>query len=146
MNEPTLYDELGAETGLRYLVERFYFYMDTIPSVKPIREMHPQDLTEVKEKLFCFLSGWSGGPALFVERYGHPMLRARHLPFPIDKSARDMWLQCMLLAIEDLATEIDLEEMKAYELLQAFMRIADHMRNKAEPSVNEPGEPSPSAP
>lgn len=127
-NEQSLYQVLGGEAGLRHLVERFYHYMDTKPEVRQIRDMHQADLTSAKEKLFYFLSGWTGGPPLFAQHYGHPMLRARHLPFAIDKQARDMWLQCMLLALEDM----ELDEGVRYFLMDSFLKIADHMRNQHE--------------
>lgn len=123
--EKSLYEALGAETGLRNLVDRFYHHMDTLEDVKGIREMH-KDLEDAKEKLFCFLSGWSGGPALFHERYGHPMLRRRHFPFSIGKSERDQWMLCMLKAIDD----VGLEEPISTELAIALYRVADHMRNR----------------
>lgn len=121
-----LYDRLGGEAGLRKLVDRFYFHMDHLPEAQPIRAMHGDDLAQVKEKLFCFLSGWAGGPPLFHERYGHPMLRARHLPFAIDKSARDQWLLCMLHALEDVGVQDPLR----FFLMDEFLKVADHMRNR----------------
>ena len=63
------------------LVDRFYDLMDETPEFYVIRKLHPQDLAGSREKLFMFLSGWLGGPPLYVEKHGHPMLRARHLPF-----------------------------------------------------------------
>ena len=83
--------EQGMET-LRNLVETFYDIMDSDPKAQPIRAMHPADLTSAREKLFMFLTGWTGGPQLYIERYGHPMLRKRHLPFAVDESARDQWM------------------------------------------------------
>ncbi len=88
--------------------------------------MHPSDLKSSAEKLFLFLSGWSGGPQLFVEKFGHPRLRARHLPFAIGKVERDQWMMCMLLAVEDVGI---VEPVKS-ELLGAFLNLADHMRNQ----------------
>lgn len=134
--EPTLYEILGGEAGVRRLVERFYFHMDTRPEVREIRVMHHADLSGAKEKLFMFLSGWMGGPPLFAERYGHPRLRARHLPFKINKQARDQWMQCMLHALED----IGLEETPRYFLLDAFLKLADHMRNQPESESPAEGE------
>ncbi|HSH98935.1 MAG TPA: group II truncated hemoglobin, partial [Methyloradius sp.] len=98
-NKSTFYELLGgAENGtenIRKLVETFYDLMDTDPKAKPIRAMHPADLTSAREKLFMFLTGWTGGPQLYIERYGHPFLRKRHMPFAIDESARDQWMYCM---------------------------------------------------
>lgn len=134
MEEPkSLYEVLGGEAGLRRLVDRFYHHMDTLEETQVIRAMH-KDLDDSKEKLFCFLSGWSGGPALFHERYGHPMLRRRHFPFSIGRSERDQWMLCMINAIED----VGLPEPVRTELAVALYRVADHMRNRAE--TDEQGE------
>ena len=77
------YEILGGADGLRALVDRFYDLMDELQEAETIRALHAPDLTEAREKLFLFLSGWTGGPSLYIEKYGHPRLRARHLPFPI---------------------------------------------------------------
>jgi hemoglobin len=88
--------------------------------------MHAKDLRVSKEKLFMFLSGWLGGPQLYMEKYGHPRLRQRHMPFAIDSSARDQWLLCMRRAMED----VGLEEGLRQQLEAAFFKTADFMRNK----------------
>ena len=76
MNElNSLYNLIGGEMGLRALVNRFYDIMDSSPEAKDIRAFHAKSLNHSREKLFMFLSGWSGGPALYVEKYGHPRLR-----------------------------------------------------------------------
>src|SRR5689334_12758196 len=92
MAEPTLYDLLGGADGLRALVDRFYDQMDTAPEATHVRALHPASLEGSREKLFLFLSGWSGGPPLYIERYGHPRLRMRHNPFSIGVRERDEWL------------------------------------------------------
>ncbi|MGE0079796.1 MAG: group II truncated hemoglobin [Thiohalomonadaceae bacterium] len=122
------YERVGGEEGVRRLVERFYAHMDSLPEAQDIRRMHPEDLAESREKLFLFLSGWFGGPQLYLERYGHPKLRARHMPFPIGTAERDQWMLCMRRAMED----IGLPEALRDELEQAFYRTADFMRNRAE--------------
>ena len=83
MVELSPYERLGGEQAVRRLVDRFYDLMDTLPEAAGIRALHPEDLTDSREKLFMFLSGWLGGPPLYQMQYGHPRLRARHLPFPI---------------------------------------------------------------
>lgn len=130
--EKTLYENMGGENGIRRLVERFYHHMDSLAETKAVRDMH-RDLAVSKEKLFCFLSGWSGGPQLFIERYGHPMLRARHLPFSIGNAERDQWLHCMRLAISDVGYPAPLDR----ELMNAFGRVADHMRNRSESETGD---------
>jgi hemoglobin len=122
------YDLLGGETAVRRLVDRFYDLMDTVPEYHVIRKLHPQDLAGSREKLYLFLSGWLGGPGLYVEKYGHPMLRARHLPFSIGIAERDAWLACMLQAMEDEGVADGLR----MGLLNAFSGTADWMRNRQE--------------
>jgi hemoglobin len=104
----TPYELLGGEAALRRMIDRFYDLMDTVPEYYGIRKLHPPDLNGSRNKLFMFLSGWLGGPQLYVEKYGHPMLRARHLPFAIGIAERDAWLACMLQAMEDSSVEIGL--------------------------------------
>lgn len=115
----------GAET-LRNLVEAFYDVMDSDPKAAPIRAMHAADLTSAREKLFMFLMGWTGGPQLYIERYGHPMLRKRHLPFAIDESARDQWMYCMIRAMHQQGFEDGLMT----KLAEQLYGVADFMRNQ----------------
>lgn len=128
MKEQTPYDALGGEAGLRRLVDRFYDYMDSAKQATDVRQMHASSLRVSREKLFLFLSGWLGGPDLYVQKYGHPRLRRRHLPFAIGKKERDQWMYCMRKALDD--TPID-EAMKQ-RLEHAFAATADHMRNQPE--------------
>jgi hemoglobin len=120
------YMKLGGEAGIRQLVRYFYQAMDTLSSAKPIRKMHAADLSEAEEKLYLFLSGWLGCPSLYMEKHGHPRLRARHLPFKISDKERDQWLQCM----ESALTKMDIEKPMHDELMQAFFNTADFMRNQ----------------
>jgi hemoglobin len=120
------YQRLGGEAALRRLVDRFYELMDTLPEATQIRAMHPEDLMVSRDKLFMFLSGWLGGPSLYIERFGHPRLRARHLPFPVDSAARDQWLLCMNTALTE---QVDDDLLRSH-LMDAFFRTADHMRNQ----------------
>ncbi len=122
------YERLGGEATVRRLVDRFYVLMDTLPEAQDIRRMHPQDLGESADKLFMFLSGWLGGPQLYVEKHGHPRLRQRHMPFTIGSAERDQWMLCMHRAMEDIGVPDDLRT----ELEQALFRTADFMRNKSE--------------
>lgn len=126
MSSATTYERLGGSHGLRRLVDRFYDLMSELPEARGILELHPQDLTESRDKLYKFLSGLYGGPSLYIEQYGHPMLRARHLPFPIGESERDQWLLCMNRAVDELVEDAVLAE----HLKHNFFRTADHMRNR----------------
>jgi len=121
----TVYERLGGEAGLRRLVDRFYDLMDSLPEAERIRALHPTDLTSSREKLYLFLSGWLGGPSLYIARYGHPRLRARHLPFPIGEAEGEAWLLCMERAL----AEFDLDHELRAELLHTLRQTADHMRN-----------------
>jgi hemoglobin len=123
------YAILGGEAAVRRLVDRFYDLMDEAPELYVIRKLHPQDLSGSRDKLFMFLSGWLGGPPLYVEKHGHPMLRARHLPFPIGSAERDAWMACMKQAMEECGVE---EGMRRW-LLNSLSGTADWMRNRQEP-------------
>ncbi len=120
--KPTPYEQMGGDKPVRQLVDRFYDLMDEKEDVKPLRDLHAKSLRISREKLFLFLSGWLGGPQLYVEKYGHPMLRRRHLPFAIDASQRDQWLDCMNIALDE-----QVEEPLRTELKASFFKVADHM-------------------
>lgn len=119
------YQRIGGEEKVRALVQRFYQLMDELPEAYGIRKMHAADLQGANDKLFKFLSGWMGGPQLFVNEYGHPMLRRRHLPFAIGDAERDQWLLCMNQALSEVVENAAFRE----ELSVAFAKVADHMRN-----------------
>ena len=127
----TLYDQVGGADGLRRLVDRFYTLMDTLPEAWDVRRLHADDLSNSSEKLFMFLSGWLGGPPLYIERFGHPRLRARHLPFSIGARERDQWMLCMR---EAMLSQLADEALRT-NLLGALGALADHMRNRAEPET-----------
>jgi len=91
-----------------------------------IRKLHAADLQGATDKLFKFLTGWMGGPQLYVDQYGHPMLRRRHMPFAIGDTERDQWLLCMNHALDDVVEDPELRQ----ELSAAFAKVADHMRNR----------------
>lgn len=120
------YDSIGGAVTVRALVHRFYQIMDELPETYGIRKMHAQDLQHSEDKLFKFLSGWMGGPQLYVEEYGHPMLRRRHLPFTIGNAERDQWLLCMKQALQEVVKD----ETSCKQLYTAFAGVADHMRNQ----------------
>ena len=126
----SLYDLLGGEPEathkIREIVEAFYDVMDSDEKAKTIRLMHPEDLSSSREKLFMFLTGWTGGPQLYTDRYGHPFLRRRHLPFKIGEEERDQWIYCMTKGMLNLK----MEEEKIKALLNALYPIADFMRNQ----------------
>ncbi len=123
---PTLYDRLGGEDGVRRLTRRFYAVMDSEPEARACRDIHPKSLEESEQKLFEFLSGWLGGPQLFMERRGHPMLRARHMDAPIGQKEMRGWLLCFRWALVDTVPDA---ELRAAILPQIEM-MARHMQNR----------------
>ena len=119
------FERLGGAEQVRLLVDRFYDRMDALPESRAVRALHPEDLEGSRQKLYEFLSGWLGGPPLFVERHGPPMLRARHLPFSIGIRERDQWLLCMRGALDEVVADTELRE----RLYANLVKVADHMRN-----------------
>lgn len=122
----TPYEMIGGEQKLRALIDRFYDLMDEVPEYYVIRKLHAKDLAGARDKLYMFLSGWLGGPPLYTEKYGHPMLRARHLPFAIGIAERDAWMACMAQA---MGSVVDDEKLRTW-LLEQLFKTADWMRNK----------------
>lgn len=122
----THFQRIGGEETIRRLVDRFYDLMDEEPDYYGIRKLHARDLAEARDKLFMFLSGWTGGPQLYMEKFGHPRLRQRHLPFAIGEAERDQWMACMARAMD----EVGLDEKLRQELTAAFWKTADFMRNE----------------
>ena len=126
--KPSLYEMLGGEKGLRSLVNRFYDLIDSSPEAKDIRSLHAKSLNQSREKLFMFLSGWSGGPQLYIQRFGHPRLCMRHMPFRIGIVERDQWLWCMNKALDESQLDPQVVEF----LKNHFAEAADFMRNQVE--------------
>ncbi|MFZ9505409.1 MAG: group II truncated hemoglobin [Burkholderiaceae bacterium] len=126
-DDSTAFDALGGESAVRALVDRFYDLMDLEADYAGIRALHPPELDSSRDKLFWFLCGWLGGPSHYVERFGHPRLRARHLPFAIGIRERDQWLACMAQAMR----ELDIDPALSERLSEAFHGTADWMRNRA---------------
>jgi hemoglobin len=123
---PTPFGMMGGEASVRRLVDRFYDLMDLEPRFAVLRKVHGTSLDDARDKLFWFLCGWLGGPNHFIERFGPPRLRARHLPFSIGKEERDQWLACMFQAMEDE----QLPEPLVARLQKSFFDTADWMRNR----------------
>ena len=121
----TPYDALGGDACVRTLVDTFFRHLDDAP-YGAARAVYPDDLAASREKLYEFLTGWLGGPPLYVSKYGHPRLRGRHIPFAIGIPERDAWLACMGVAID--ACEIT-DELRAF-LVARLSHTADFMRNQ----------------
>jgi hemoglobin len=120
------YDALGGDAAVRGLVDHFYGLMDHDPQFADIRSLHKSNLSHARQKLYEFLSGWLGGPPLYEQKYGHPRLRARHLPFAIGDAQRDQWIACMSRALDDRGVTGDLRTF----LDARFKHVADFMRNQ----------------
>ena len=123
----SIYESIGGIDKIDELVDRFYDLMALEPQFQGIRSMHPQDLSTSREKLKFFLTSWMGGPDIYSPKYGHPMLRARHLPFKIGISERDQWLACMYRAMEECGIESNISK----QLEESFFNTANWMRNQA---------------
>ena len=121
----TPFEWIGGEAAVQQLVTCFYALMDLEPAYRELRAVHGNTLDDARQKLFWFLCGWLGGPDYFVERFGHPRLRMRHMPFKIGVLERDQWLACMDQAMGETGVPDDLRA----RLRQSFFQTADWMRN-----------------
>ncbi|MEY4712772.1 MAG: hypothetical protein RIS88_2222 [Pseudomonadota bacterium] len=124
---PNPYDLIGGEPVVRALVDRFYDLMDLEPGYAALRAAHGSELVGARQKLFMFLSGWLGGPSLYIDQFGHPRLRMRHMPFSIGIPERDQWVACM----DQAMGEVGIEPKMRARLKASFMQTADWMRNRA---------------
>ena len=121
----TPFEWIGGEEKVQALATRFYDLMDLEPAYKELRAAHGTTLETARQKLFWFLCGWLGGPAYYEERFGHPRLRARHMPFRIGVTERDQWLACMDQAMQETGVPEELRQ----RLNASFFQTADWMRN-----------------
>ncbi|TSH88531.1 group II truncated hemoglobin [Verticiella sediminum] len=122
----SIFTAIGGEPRIRELVDRFYDLMDLDADLADLRAAHGPSLDSARQKLFWFLCGWMGGPDHYVERFGHPRLRMRHMPFAIGEKERDQWVVCMGRAMQDIGVEPALAD----RLLASFYKTADWMRNR----------------
>lgn len=124
--ENSPYILIGGEKGTRDLAERFYDVMQSAPEAKELLSIHPQPMDSIRQRFYEYLSGWLGGPPLFEKQYGHPRLRARHLPFKVTPVMRDQWMFCMNQALTDTVENTQLRR----GLSQSFEQLATHMINR----------------
>jgi hemoglobin len=122
----TPYERMGGEAGIRRFTHRFYALMDTLPEANACRAVHPPSLANAEQRLFEYLSGWLGGPSLYIERHGRPMLRRRHLRAPIGAEEVRGWLLCFHRAWDEQVTDAALSE----EVLPQIKKLAQHMQNQ----------------
>ena len=125
--QTTPFEWIGGEAKVHALVERFYDLMEIEPKYKELRAAHGTELERARQNLFWFLCGWLGGPQHYTDRFGHPRLRMRHMPFKIGIVERDQWLACMDQAMGETGIDPVLRE----RLNQSFSQTADWMRNRA---------------
>lgn len=123
----TPYETLGGEPFVRALCARFYSLMDTLPEAAACRNVHPPSLARAEEKLFEYLTGWLGGPPLYMDKYGHPRLRQRHFVAAIGPDEIEGWLLCFHRAWNELAEPSPVADA----ILTKIDPLGWHMRNQA---------------
>lgn len=133
----TLYERIGGAPRIQALVDRFYDLMDLEPKYKILRDVHGSTLAEAGNRLFMFLSGWTGGPDLYVEKHGHPRLKSRHFPFKIGTIERDQWVACFIQALHELEIAPEIQK----ELLLPIYSLAEWMRNQVDAVEGAPVPP-----
>lgn len=124
----TLYQAIGGDETVKALAKRFYELMDQLPEAKACRDIHPPSLQGSEAKLYEYLTGYLGGPPVYVEKYGHPMLRRRHFSAPIGVAERDGWILCFKRAMEETIQNPKLRDI----IWPPIERLAFHMQNKEE--------------
>jgi hemoglobin len=124
---PSAYDRIGGAEGVRRLTRRFYALMDERPDAAACRAIHPPSLENSEQKLFEHLSGWLGGPPLFTDKHGPPMLRRRHLHAPIGAAEAEGWLACFHQAWDETVTDPALRDV----VMPRVDALAAHMKNTA---------------
>lgn len=127
-NQSNAYDLIGGDKVIKAIAHEFYQQMQTREDTQALLSIHRAPIEQSEAKLYEFLSGWLGGPQLYAQKYGHPALRARHMPFAIDENMRDQWLICMRAAIQKCVKKPEHQQA----IIQAISTLADHMRNQPE--------------
>lgn len=127
----SIYELIGGDETFRRLVDRFYERVEANPLLRPL---FPEDMGPGKEYQFLFLTQYFGGPPRYNALRGHPRLRMRHMPFPIDQAMRDAWLFAMLDSID----EIGIEEPARSVMREYFERSATFMMNQEQPNLLSP--------
>jgi hemoglobin len=122
----TLYEAIGGDVTVRALSKRFYELMDSLPEAKNCRAIHPPSLEGSQAKFYDYLTGYLGGPPVYVEKYGHPRLRSRHLSAAIGPVERDEWLLCFRRALDEIFENPKLRDI----IWPAIERLGHHMQNR----------------
>lgn len=125
----SIYDNLGGAETIRHLVEAFYPRVVADPLIGPL---FPADINPVMEKQYMFLTQFFGGPSLYSDMHGHPMMRARHMAFPVTPERAEAWLACMSAALEEIGVD---EPLRSF-VIQRLSGPANHFVN-TESSTND---------
>ena len=120
------YDLIGGDKVIKAIAHEFYQQMQQRPETQSLLSIHKAPIAQSEQKLYEFLSGWLGGPQLYSKKYGHPALRATHMPFVIDQSMRDQWLISMQAAVDKCIKKPEHRQA----IIQAISTLADNMRNQ----------------
>jgi hemoglobin len=125
---PSLYDLIGGEAALRNLVETFYDIVEFEPEGKVLHVLHLRGhgVAHSRIEQLNFLSGFFGGPRLYLEKYGQASVREMHAHVGIDAEARDAWLKCMSMAIDRVGFSAELKE----RMMGPFTRVATMLVNE----------------
>jgi hemoglobin len=124
VNELEVYQQIG-EDGFARLVRAFYAQVPDDDVLAPMYAS--RDLAGAEARLRDFLIGRFGGPERYIQQRGHPRLRMRHAPFPIDQRARDRWVQLMTRALDETALPAESDA-----ILRAFFdQTATFLMNRA---------------
>lgn len=126
MSDKVPYELLGGEKGVRQLCDALYDAMDTLPEAETIRRMHKENLDEIRQKFFEYMSAWLGGPPLYGDKYGGMCIKDPHRPFAIGPQERDMWLHCMNKALEQIGASEEAKKM----IERPLFNVADMLRNR----------------
>lgn len=121
----TPYEAIGGDETVKLLANRFYDIMESDPFAEPLYAMHPKPLDRIRHVFYLYLTMWLGGPNTFEKEFGHPRLRARHLPFSVTPSLKRQWMYCMRKAMMASVHDIALAE----KLLVSLDQLAEHMIN-----------------
>ncbi|MCJ8519715.1 hemoglobin [Pseudorhizobium tarimense] len=122
----TLYEAIGGDVTVRALTRRFYQLMDTLPEARHCRAVHPASLEGSEAKLYDYLTGYLGGPPVYVEKHGHPRLRSRHFGASIGPRETEEWLLCFRRALDETVENPKLRDI----IWPPIERLASHMQNR----------------
>ena len=115
-----------GQVNIRRMIHDFYGELER----SPIRDMFPEDMETSAEKSALFFIGFLGGPPLYQQQYGPPMLRKRHFPFPITEEARQVWLACFDRILDDAAERYDFTEDQVPVFREFLHRFSGWMVNR----------------